>query len=74
MVVFLSFVYVPYIRYYPNGVKKFVGHHLRSRLLGLIPWEEKPWGHTTIDANLIIAEILALTIIAAVIFVLFKKE
>jgi len=31
-VFFLSFVYAPYVRYYPNGAVQFVGHHLRPKL------------------------------------------
>jgi hypothetical protein len=71
---FLGFIYVPYDVYYPNGAKKFVGHHLRVRLFELVPWEKKVWGQTAIDANLIIAEILAITAVTVVIFILFKRD
>jgi len=74
LVIFLGFLYVPYIQHYPNGVSKFVGHHFRFRLLEISPWDTKIWGHTTIDATLIIAEILAITLVAGTIFVLLKKE
>ena len=74
MVIFIGFIYVPYNVYYPNGAKKFVGHHFRVRLFELVPWEKKVWGHTGIDANLIIAEIIALTAVAVVIFLLFKRD
>ena len=73
-VVFLGFIYVPYVRYYPNGVKNFIGHHLRIKLFELYPWETKTWGHVGIDANLIIAEILSITAIVVVAFLLFKRE
>jgi hypothetical protein len=51
-----------------------VGHHFRFRLLELSPWDTKIWGHTTIDANLIIAEILVITLVAVTIFLLLKRE
>jgi hypothetical protein len=73
-VLFLGFIYVPYVRYYPNGVKNFIGHHLRIKLFELSPWETMTWGHVGIDANLIIAEILAITAIVVVAFLLFKRE
>jgi hypothetical protein len=73
-VLFLGFLYVPYVRYYPNGAKKFIGHHFRSGLLEIMPWDSKLWGNVSMDANLIIAEILAITAIAVVAFLLFKRE
>jgi len=74
LIIFLGFLYVPYNQHYPNGVSKFVGHHLRFRLLEISPWDRKIWGHTTIDANLIIAEILVITLVAVTIFILLKRE
>ncbi len=73
VVVFLGFIYVPYKQSFPNGVEKFVGHHFRVRLFEILPWEKQVWGATTIDANLIIAEIISVTAVAVVIFLLFKK-
>lgn len=74
MVVFLGFIYVPYNKYFSDGARQFVGHHLRVRLFEVLPWERQVWGPTTIDANLIIAELLAITAVAAVIFLLFKRD
>ena len=74
LVVFLGFIYVPYNRSFPNGVEKFVGHPFRVRLFEITPWEKQVWGPTTIDANLIIAEILSITAVVVVIFFLFKKN
>jgi hypothetical protein len=73
-VLFLGFMYVPYVRYYPNGAKRFIGHHFRFKFLEMMPWETRDWGHTAIDANLIIAELLSITIIAVVAFLLFKRD
>ena len=73
-VLFLGFLYVPYVQHYPNGARKFVGHHLRFRLLEISPWEKTIWGHTTIDANLIVAEILVITAVTVAIFILLKRE
>ena len=73
MVVFLGFIYVPYLQHYPNGMKKFTGHHFRVRLFEEFLWEKTVWGYMTIDANLIIAEIIAITAVVVVIFLLFKK-
>lgn len=74
LIIFLGFIYVPYIQHYPNGAGKFVGHHLRFRLLEITPWDRKIWGPTTIDANLIIAEIIAVTLVAGAVFILLKRE
>jgi hypothetical protein len=74
LIVFLAFIYVPYLQHYPNGLKKFTGHHFRVRLFEEFPWEKTVWGYMTIDANLIIAEIIAITAVVAVIFILFKRE
>ncbi len=73
-VVFLGFIYVPYVRYYPNGAKKFIGHHLRIDLLRMSPWDTTTLGNVTIDANLIIAEIFSITAITVVAFLLLKSE
>jgi hypothetical protein len=72
----LSFVYVPYARYYPNCVKAFIGHHLRAKISKIILGGEDLWGYgyIVIDAPLIIAEVLALTAIAGVAFLLLKRE
>lgn len=74
LVLFLGFLYVPYIQHYPNGARKFVGHHFRFRFLEFSPWDRKIWGHLTIDANLIIAEILMITLVTAAIFILLRRE
>ena len=74
ILIFLGFLYVPYIQHYPNGVSKFMGHHLRFRLLEISPWDRKIWGHVTIDANLIIAEVLIVTLVTVAIFVMLKRE
>jgi hypothetical protein len=73
-VVFLGFIYVPYVRYYPNGARKFMGHHFRVKLLQMYPWETNTYGPTVIDANLMIAEILSITAIVVVAFLLLKRE
>lgn len=73
-VLFLSFIYVPYERYFPGGVKKFIGHHLRIKLLEMHPWDKTTWGNVTIAADLIIAEVLALTAITVVAFLLLKRD
>lgn len=73
-VVFLGFIYVPYVRYFPNGVQKFIGHHFRIKFIQMYPWDTQTAGAVTIDANLIIAELLSITAIAVVAFLLFKRE
>ncbi|MBI4682770.1 MAG: hypothetical protein HY757_06685 [Nitrospirae bacterium] len=73
-VVFLGFIYVPYVRHFPNGVRKFIGHHFRIKLIQMYPWEIETAGAVTIDANLIIAELFSITAIAVVAFLLFKRE
>ncbi len=73
-VIFFGFIYVPYMKHFPDGVKRFVGHHFRLRLFAITPWEKTVWGAVTIDANLIIAELLAITAVTIVIFLLFKAE
>ena len=73
-VVFLGFLYVPYVRYFPNGAKKFIGHQWRIRILELSPWETQTWGNVAIDGTLIIAEVLSITAIVAVAFLLLKRD
>ena len=73
-VMFLGFLYVPYVKYYPNGAKRFIGHHLRFGLMELAPWETGKFGNAAIDANLIIAELLSITAITVVACLFFKKE
>lgn len=76
VILFLGFVYVPYIRCYPNGSKRFIGHHMKPKLLAFIWGEGEPslWGYTTIDSNLIIAELFAITALTIVAFILLKRE
>lgn len=73
-VTFLGFLYVPYIRSYPGGVQRFIGHHFRIKWLQIYPWETRISGSVFIDANLIIAELLAITAITVVAFLLLKRE
>jgi hypothetical protein len=74
IVITLGFLYVPYVRYYPGGTKQFVGHHWRFGLMQLLPWEQRAWGYTTIDAALIIAELAAVSAVFLVIFLLLRRE
>ena len=73
-VIIFGFIYVPYVKHLPGGMKQFVGHHLRVRFFEITTWEKTVWGPVTIDANLIIAELLAITAVTIVIFLLFKSE
>lgn len=73
-VMFIGFLYVPYVKYYPNGAKSFIGHHLRFGLVELAPWETGTMGNTAIDATMIIAELLSITAIAVVAFLFSKKD
>ncbi|MHA1942516.1 MAG: hypothetical protein ACW97P_12490 [Candidatus Hodarchaeales archaeon] len=70
-VFFFSFLYVPYVRYYQGGVKTYAGNHLRSSFLWVSP---QPTGHLSIDADLIIAQVLAFTAIAGAALLFFKRE
>ena len=70
-VFFFSFLYVPYARYYQGGIKTYAGNHLRSSLLWVTP---QPLGHLSIDADLIIAQLLAITAIAGAALLFFKRE
>lgn len=69
-----SFVYIPYTRYYPGGIKTFIGHHIRPKLWWIMSEKSDLWGDIAIDAPLIIAELLALTAIAGVAFLLLRRE
>lgn len=71
---FLGFLYVPYIRSYANGSQSFIGHRLRFSIWGLMPREASYTGATIIDANLIIAELLAVTAMTVVIYLFFKRD
>ncbi len=78
----VSFIYVPYNRFHQGGAKTFLGHHLRGTIRNFFEIEWKfamtdASGNVLsvgIDAQLIIAEVIALTaIIAAAILVLHRK-
>jgi hypothetical protein len=78
-VVFLfTFVYVPYNKFYAGGVKRYVGHHIRTRLweyvFGQDQWPTTRIRETVIDAPLIIAEVLAFTVIAVVAVLLLQRK
>lgn len=73
-VLFLGFLYVPYIRHLTDGRKLYIGHHLRFKIWGITPWQPYSMGITSIDANLIIAELLAITAMTVVICLFFKND
>ncbi len=70
-VFFISFLYVPYARYYQGGIKTYAGNHFRST-----PFWSSPqlMGPLSIDADLIIAQLLAITAIAGAALLFFKRE
>lgn len=71
VVFFVSFLYVPYARYYSNGVRTNAGNYFRSTPFWIV---QMPRGNASIDAELIIAQVFALTaIVVAIIFVLNRK-
>ncbi len=78
----VSFIYVPYTRFHQGGAKTFLGHHLRGTIRNFfgIEWKvamRDASGNflaVAIDAQLIIAEVIALTaIVAAAILVLHRE-
>ncbi len=73
IVMFIGFLYVPYVRYRPNGSRTFIGHHFKPKILALFSDNPELWGSIAIDGNLIIAEILSITAIVVVAFLLLKK-
>ena len=70
-VFFFSFLYVPYARYYPGGIKTYAGNHLRSTPLWI---GTQPVENFSIDADLMIAQLLAITAIAGAALLFFKRE
>ena len=73
-VLLLGFLYVPYNRHLTDCSERYIGHHLRFKIWGVTPWQPYSLGVTTIDANLIIAELLALTAMTVVVFLLLKRD
>ncbi len=70
-VFFFSFLYVPYARYFENGIKTYAGNHFRSTPL----WYIQPlWGHVAIDADLIFAQVISITAIASAILLILKQK
>ncbi len=78
----VSFIYVPFNRFHQGGVKTFLGHHLRATIRNFFGIE---WTYAikdasgaiisvSIDAQLIIAEVIALTGIAVAVFLFLKRE
>ena len=71
---FIGFLYVPYVRYYPNGSNKFIGHHFKPKILSLFSADPWSWGSAAIDGNLITAELLSITAIVTAAFLLLKRD
>jgi heme/copper-type cytochrome/quinol oxidase subunit 4 len=67
----IGFIYVPYTRYYSGGIKTHAGHYFRPTFLYMT---ELPKGYVNIDAELIIAEIIALTAIFGAFYLIFKTD
>jgi hypothetical protein len=70
----ISFIYVPYVQFLPDGARQFIGHHFRGRLVQVMPWGNKIIGYAVIDSHLIIAEVLAMTAITIAAFMLLKRR
>lgn len=70
----VSFLYVPIVRYYSDGVKIHAGHSMRPTILTILWVVESPKGYVNIDAQLMIAEIIALTAIAAAGILFLKRQ
>ncbi len=70
-VFFISFLYIPYNRYFQGGIKTYAGNHLSSS-----PFWNSPqlMGNVSIDSDLIIAQLLAITAIAGAALLFFKRE
>ncbi len=74
IVMLIGFLYVPYVRYHPNGSRVFIGHHLKPKILALFSDKQELWGSIAIDGNLIVAEIFAITAIVGAAYLLLKKN
>jgi len=78
----VSFIYVPYNRFHTNGAITFLGHNLRGTIRNFFGMEWKfamkdasgTFVSVGIDAQLIIAEVIALTAIAVAGFLFLKRE
>lgn len=75
----IGFLYVPYVRFYSDGIKTSAGHHIRIPLLEHLfnadLWEKtKLGGYTAIDAQLIVAEVIALTAVAIAIYFILQER
>ena len=78
----ISFIYVPYNRFYQDGAKTFLGHHLRAPIRDFFGMEWKfalkdvsgAFIYISIDSQLIIAEVIALTAIAVAGCLFLKRE
>lgn len=78
----VSFLYVPYTQFHQGGVKSFLGHHLRATIGNFIGIQWKfskrdisgTMLSVSIDSQLIIAEVIALTAIAVAGVMFFKKK
>ena len=77
----VSFIYVPYNQFHQGGAKTFLGHHLRGTIRNFFEIEWKfamtdASGNVLsvgIDAQLIIAEVIALTAITTAVFLILKR-
>ncbi len=73
-VLFIGFLYVPYIQHFSNGAMRFAGHRVRFKIWELTPWQPTYIENLTIDANLIIAELFAITAMTVVIFLFLERD
>lgn len=66
-----SFLYVPYAQFYSGGLKTYAGYHLRSTPFWIT---EIPGRYLSIDSDLILAQVVALTAMAGAAFLFFKHD
>jgi hypothetical protein len=73
---FISFVYVPYVCFFEDGIRKYNGHALRNRVANLVDLGGGNMrGFCTIDSSLMFVEIFAATVITvAILYLLWPKK
>jgi len=76
LVFFFGFLYVPFVQHYAPCVDSYAGHHFRhgfTEILGIEYWSGSKFT-STIDSNMIIAELFVLTALVTAAILFFEDE
>ena len=71
----ITFVYVPYICYFEDGIRKYNGHHMRAKASQLFHYGgTKIRGFCEIDTSLVFVEVFTITLVAVAAILFLQKK